>query len=343
MADFFDLITPAELTGYAREALAARADNQFGLQRWLPARQVNDLTYRFSRGGGGLTEAASFRAYDAEPRFGRREGISRVTGEMPAIGEQYVLGEYDQLRLRNATDEIRNLLLRDAARIAASIDARFELARGDALVNASVTIEEDDLAMTVDFARDSSMEVTAAVPWTDHANADVVDELETWMQAYSDLNGTAPGAVLTSRKVMRNLARNAQIQAQMFPNQLDRRLTPSDLNAYLEEFGIPPITTYEAKVSRDGVSTRVIPEDRFLFLPESGTTDTDEGQLGATLWGTTLEAQEADYGIEAADHPGVVVAAFKESKTPIRVFTIGAAIGVPIMANPNLVMAADVL
>ncbi|MGW4127961.1 major capsid protein [Amycolatopsis japonica] len=343
MADFFDLITPAELTGYAREALAARADNQFGLQRWLPARQVNDLTYRFSRGGGGLTEAASFRAYDAEPRFGRREGISRVTGEMPAIGEQYVLGEYDQLRLRNATDEIRNLLMRDAARIAASIDARFELARGDALVNASLTIEEDDLAMTVDFARDSSMEVTAAVPWTDHANADVVDELEGWLQAYSDLNGGPPGAVLTSRKVMRNLARNAQIQAQLFPNSPDRRLTPADLNAFLEEFGIPPITTYEAKVARNGVSTRVIPEDRFLFLPESGTTDTDEGQLGATLWGTTLEAQEADYGIEPADHPGVVVAAFKESKTPIRVFTIGAAIGVPIMANPNLAMVADVL
>jgi len=343
MADFFDLITPAELTGYAREALAARADNQFGLQRWLPARQVNDLTYRFNRGGGGLTEAASFRAYDAEPRFGRREGITRVTGEMPPIGEQYVLGEYDQLRIRNATDEIRDLLLRDSARIAASIDARFEVARGDALVNGSVTIAEDDLSMTVEFNRDPSMEVTAAVPWTDHANADAVDELDGWLQAYSDLNGGPPGACLTSRKVMRNLARNAQIQAQLFPNSPDRRLTPADLNAFLEEFGIPPITTYEAKVNRNGVATRIIPEDRFLFLPESGTTPTEEGQLGATLWGTTLEAQEADYGIEPADHPGVVVAAFKESKTPIRVFTIGAAIGVPIMANPNLAMVADVL
>jgi hypothetical protein len=343
MADFFDLITPAELTGYAREALADRADNQFGLQRWLPARQVNDLNFRFNRGGGGLTEAASFRAYDAEPRFGRREGITRVSGELPPIGEQYVLGEYDQLRLRNATDEIRDLLLRDAARIAASIDARFEVARGDALVNGQLTIEEDGLSMTVEFARDPSMEVTAAVPWSDHANADVVDELEGWLQAYSDLNGQPPGAILTSRKVMRNLARNAQIQAQLFPNSPDRRLTPGDLNAFLEEFGIPPITTYEAKVNRDGVATRIIPEDRFLLMPDSGTTPTDEGQLGATLWGTTLEAQEAGYGIAPADHPGVVVAAFKESKTPIRVFTIGAAIGVPIMANPNLAMVADVL
>lgn len=343
MADFYDLITPAELTGYARQALADRADNQFGLQRWLPHRPVNDLNYRFSRGGGGLTEAATFRAYDAEPRFGRREGISRVSGEMPAIGEQYVLGEYDQLRLRQATQEIRDLLLRDAARIAASIDARFEIARGDALVNGSVTLQEDGLSMTVDFDRDPSMEVTAAVPWSDHANADVIDELEAWVQAYTDLNGQAPAAVLTSRKVMRHLARNEQIRSQLFPNSPDRRLLPGDLNAWLEEFGLPPVTTYEAQVRRDGVSTRIIPEDKFLFLPASGTSPSDEGQLGATLWGTTLEAQEAGYGIGSGDHPGLVVAAFKESKTPVRVFTIGAAIGVPIMATPNLAMVATVL
>lgn len=343
MADFFDLITPAELTGYARQALADRADNQFSLSRWLPHRPVNDLNYRFSRGGGGLTEAATFRAYDSEPRFGRREGIKRVSGEMPAIGEQYVLGEYDQLRLRQADEEVRNLLLRDAARIAAAIDARFEVARGDALVNGSVTIQEDQLSMTVEFDRDPSMEVTAPVVWSDYANADIVDDLENWLQAYSDLNGQQPGAVLTSRKVMRSMARNAQIQAQLFPNSPDRRLTPGDLNAYLEEFGIPPITTYEAKVRKDGVETRIIPEDRFVFLPASGTTPSDEGQLGATLWGTTLEAQEPGYGIGSGDHPGMVVAAFKESKTPVRVFTIGAAIGVPIMANPNLVMVADVL
>lgn len=347
MADFFDLITPAELTGYARQALADRADNAFGLQRWMPHRQVNDLNYRFSQGTtGGLTEAASFRAWDTQPRFGRREGIKRVEGQMPPIGEQYILGEYDQLRLRGsaANDEVRDLLLRDAGRIARSIDARFEIARGQAIVEAKVELEEDGLALEVEFNRDADLTVNAAVAWTDHANADVVDELETWLQAYSDINGQMPGAVLTSRKVRRNMLRNAQIQAQLYPNSPDRRLTPADLNAYLEEFGVPPIVTYEAKViNTQGVEQRIIPEDRFIFLPDSGTTDSDEGQLGATLWGTTLEAQEPGYGIASADHPGVVVAAFKESKTPIHVFTIGAAIGVPIMANPNLVMVADVL
>jgi hypothetical protein len=348
MADIYDLITPATLTGYARQALADRADNQFGLQRWMPHRQVNDLNFRLEQGTtAGLTEAASFRAWDTQPRFGRRDGIKRISGALPPIGQQYVLGEYDQLRLRGADGEpeIRNLLLRDAERIARAVDARFELARGQAIVEGKVKMEgEDGLFLEVEFNRDPAMTVAAAVAWTDYANADVVDELEAWTQLYSDKNGRTPGAVLTSRKVRRAMLRNAQIQSQLYPNSPTRRLTPDDLNAYLEEFGIPPITTYEASVINPaGVQQRIIPEDRFIFLPETGTTDSDDGQLGATLWGTTLEAQESGYGIAPADHPGLVVAAFKETKTPIHVFTIGAAIGVPIMANPNLVMVADVL
>lgn len=348
MADIFDLIPPAKLTGYARQALADRADNQFGLQRWMPHRQVSGLNFRIEQGTtAGLTEAASFRAWDAQPRFGRRDGIKRISGSLPPIGQQYVLGEYDQLRLRGAAGEpeIRELLLRDASRIARAIDARFELARGQAIVEGQVTMEgEDGLYLEVEFNRDPDLTVSAAVAWSDYANADAVDELEAWTQLYSDKNGRAPGAVLTSRKVRRALLRNAQIQAQLYPNSPDRRLTPADLNTYLEEFGVPPIVTYEAKaINPAGVEQRIIPEDKFIFLPESGTTESDEGALGETMWGVTLEAQEAGYGIAPADHPGLVVAAFKETKTPIHVFTIGAAIGLPIMINPNLVMVADVL
>ena len=54
----WDQIDPAQLTGYAREALADREQNAFTLSRWLPSRQVDDLLYRFTRGGTGLVEAA---------------------------------------------------------------------------------------------------------------------------------------------------------------------------------------------------------------------------------------------------------------------------------------------
>jgi hypothetical protein len=336
--DIYDLITPAELTGYARAALADRPENALQLSAILPHRQVNDLNYRFTRGGGGLAAAASFRAYDAEPRFGKREGLSRVSGELPAIGQQYVLGEYDNLRLRNANEEIRNLLLRDAARIARAIDTRFEFARGQALVEGQVVLNEDGVMATVNFGRAAAHSVAPSTLWSNLAASTPIDDLQAWRDVYVDTNGQPPGVIMTSTRVVNYLVRNAQVRAHVLPvGSTITQVRRSDLDAVLTDFGLPSIRIFDARaIDQSGVSRRVIADDKLLFLPADGT------ELGATLWGTTLEAQEPQYGIAPADHPGVVVGAFKQSTTPIRVFTIGAAIGIPIMADPDLSFVADV-
>lgn len=336
--DIYDLITPAELTGYARAALADRPINALQLSNILPHRQVNDLNYRFTRGGGGLAAAASFRAYDAEPRFGKREGIARVSGELPAIGQQYVLGEYDSLRLRNANEEIRNLLLRDAARIARAIDTRFEFARGQALEEGKVVLNEDGVIATVDFGRSAAHSVAPSVLWSNLASSTPIDDMQAWRDVYVDTNGQPPGVTQVSQRIVNYLVRNAQVRSMVLPvGSTVTQVRRSDLDAVLTDFGLPPLRVFDARaIDQAGVSRRVINDDKLLFLPSDGT------ELGATLWGTTLEAQEPQYGIAPADHPGVVVGAFKQSTTPIRVFTIGSAIGIPILGDPDLSFVADV-
>lgn len=334
---YTEFVTPAELTGYAREALADRPVNALQLSAWLPHRQVNDLVYRWTRGGGGLNEAAMFRAYDAEPKFGRRAGISRMTGELPPIGQQYLLGEYDSLRLRNAGQEIRDLLLSDAARIARAIDTRFEFARGQALVEGKVTLAEDGVQAEVDFGRSAAHSVAPAVVWSDLTNAKPLSDLQTWRDVYVDTNGQTPGVMQLSTKAISYMLRNAEVRSHLLPvGSTISQVKFSDLNALLVDFDLPAATRYDARaIDAGGVSRRIIADDRLLFLPPAGT------QLGATLWGTTLEAQEADYGIAAGDHPGMVVGAFKQKTTPIRVFTIGAAIGIPLLGDPDLSLVAD--
>lgn len=336
--DIYDLITPAELTGYARAALADRPENALQLSEFLPHQQVNDLNYRFTRGGGGLAAAAMFRAYDAEPKFGKREGISRVTGELPAIGQQYVLGEYDSLRLRNASQEIRDLLLRDAARIARAIDTRFEFARGQALVEGKVTLNEDGVMAEVDFGRKAEHTVAPSTLWSNLASATPIDDLQSWRDTYVDTNGDSPGLILTSTRVVNYLVRNAQVRSMVLPvGSTVTQVRRSDLDAVLTDFGLPSIRVFDARaIDQTGTSRRVIADDKLIYLPASGQT------LGSTMWGTTLEAQEPQYGIAPADFPGVVVGAFKQSTTPIRVFTIGSAIGIPILGDPDWSMVADV-
>ncbi|MFJ6720487.1 major capsid protein [Streptomyces sp. NPDC091259] len=337
---FTEYATPAELTGYAREALRDREENQFSLNRWLPNATINDLTFRFNRGGGGLVEAAVFRAYDAESDIGSRAGGARVSGELPPLSRKMPVGEYEQIRMRNVdtqASEIRDAMEADAVKLVSAIAARMELARGQALFSGAVTIAENNVQASVDFGRASGHSVTAATVWSDTENASVYDELQAWLDVYNTTNGTLPAYTLMSRKIYNYLRRNKQLRELAFSGASTSPtvLTRDALNAVLGDFDIPPVVIYDAKVSVGGTATRVTPEDKILFLPEQGEA------AGKTLWGVPVEANDPRYGL-AGDGAGVAVGAYK-SEDPQTVWTRATAIALPVVAAPDLTFMADVL
>jgi hypothetical protein len=337
--DIFDLVDPAELTGFARQALADRPVNQFRLSSILPDETIDDLVYRFTTGGGGLTQAAGFRTWDAEPGFGKRRGVSRVTGELPPIAHQMFLDEYTQMRSRNNTDAMINAIFDDAATLVRQIDARFELARADALVNGSVTLAENGVEASVSFGRKSEHQRTAGTAWST-TTADIIGDIEDAIAVYVDTNGVAPGMFLTTAKVLQAMKRNEGMLKLAYPTIADTtglRLQSNDVNQIFADEGWPAIQTYDANVlGVDGVQRRILPEGVFLMLPTPGGGADGSQRMGATLWGTTLEAAEPEYGVEAGDMPGLVVASFKQKTTPVQVVTIASAIGIPILGDPNL-------
>ncbi|WP_097964601.1 major capsid protein [Streptomyces sp. or20] len=331
--------TPAELTGYAREALRFREENTLNLNRWLPNETINDLTFRFNRGGGGLTEAAVFRAYDAESDIGTRSGGARVSGELPPISRKIPVGEYEQIRMRNVDTqaaEIRDAMESDSVKLVNAIAARLELARGEALFSGAVNLNENGVQASVDFGRSASHSVTAGVLWSNIA-APAYDQLQAWLEVYNDTNGTLPASMLMSRKIYNALRKNTQIISLAFAGQSGAPgiLTREGLNAVLGEYDIPPIEIYDAKVSVAGAATRVTPEDKLLFLPEQGDA------AGKTLWGVPVEANDPRYGL-AGDAAGVAVGGYK-SEDPQTVWTRATAIALPVVAAPDLTFQADVL
>ncbi|MFD4234314.1 major capsid protein [Streptomyces sp. NPDC058542] len=331
--------SPAELTGYAREALRFREENTLNLNRWLPNETINDLTFRFNRGGGGLTEAAVFRAYDAESDIGTRSGGARVSGELPPISRKIPVGEYEQIRMRNVDTqaaEIRDAMESDSVKLVNAIAARLELARGEALFSGAVNLNENGVQASVDFGRSASHSVTAGVLWSNIA-APAYDQLQAWLEVYNDTNGTLPASMLMSRKIYNALRKNTQIINLAFAGQSGAPgiLTREGLNAVLGEYDIPPIEIYDAKVSVAGAATRVTPEDKLLFLPEQGDA------AGKTLWGVPVEANDPRYGL-AGDSAGVAVGGYK-SEDPQTVWTRATAIALPVVAAPDLTFQADVL
>ncbi|MFE6493424.1 major capsid protein [Streptomyces sp. NPDC057748] len=332
--------TPAELTGYAREALRFREENTLNLNRWLPNETINDLTFRFNRGGGGLTEAAVFRAFDAESDIGTRSGGARVSGELPPISRKMPVGEYEQIRMRNVDTqaaEIRDAMESDSVKLVSAIAARLELARGEALFTGAVNLNENNVQASVNFGRSAAHSVTPATAWTNTETATAYDDLQAWLEVYNDTNGALPAYTLMSRKIYNALRKNKQIRELAFAGSASAPgvLTREGLNAVLGQYDIPPIEIYDAKVSVGGVATRVTPEDKLLFLPEQGDA------AGKTLWGVPVEANDPRYGL-AGDAAGIAVGGYK-SEDPQTVWTRATAIALPVVAAPDLTFVADVI
>lgn len=338
-----DYFTPRTLSQYSRTAALDLAVNRFTLNQWLPNRNIDDLTYRFNRGGDTLIEAATYRSYDAESSIAGRPGVTRVSGELPPISRKIVLGEYDRLRQRaNPDQSIQDAILSDAERVTRQILARLEVARGDALVNGEVTINEDGVVATVDFGRSTDMEVTANVLWSTTATADPIADLQAWVSAYIDLNGEAPAVMLTSTRVRGLLLQNAAIRTLAGNlNGTPTLVSPDTLNQVLSSYDLPRLVTYDARYSVAGTSTRVIDDHFALLLPAPTDPNSPDGtDLGATFFGTTAESLDPSFGLSGQE-AGLAVGVYRR-EDPISLWTKAAAIALPVLANPNMVLRAVV-
>lgn len=339
-----DYITPAELTGYARAALADIEQNQFTLSAFLPSEPVDDLQYRFTRGGQGLAEAATFRSFDAESSIATRPGTTRVSGELPPVSRKIKLSEYDRLRQRQLTPAIQDSIFNDTDRMVQAVAARIELARGQALSAGAVTIAEDGVIATVDFGRRAAHTgVAPGTLWTVAASATPIADLIAWRKTYRSNNGgTNPGAILTSETVLSNILRAQEVRNLAAASGVAPSIvSPLVLNTILSAYNLPPIVVNDAQINvrndkTDVVTaTRVIPENNVILLPAAG-----DSQLGGTFWGTTAESLEPEYEL-AGDEPGIVAGSYS-TKDPVAVWTKAAGIALPVLANPDLTFQAVV-
>lgn len=347
MALWTDIVDPATLTGFVRADLADYEANRASLAQFLPNQTTPDIIVRFMSGGAGLVDAAMFRSYDAETRIQSGPTAARQTLELPPLGSKTRVSEYDRLRSIGADtpDQVLTSIERVAVQRSRSVADRLELARGSALVSGTVTINENDLVQAADFMRNPAMTITAGTLWSSVTPAPTpLSDLAAWNQTYIDMNGQPPGAILMSTQAITALQKTSDFRALTTIGNLIPGLVSLDtLQNVLSGFGLPPIIRYDRNVRVSGVTQRVLPSNRVIMVPAPVAIDDFEGtQLGGTFWGRTLESQEPNYGLNVSDQPGIVVGVFKDDD-PLSVWVRAAAIGFPVLTNPNLSLCATVL
>jgi hypothetical protein len=217
-----------------------------------------------------------------------------------------------------------------------------ELARGDVLVDGRFTLAgEGGLFMEADYGMPGGNLKAAAASWA-LPGTSIIADLNAWTDYYVGVNGFAPGGMVMSRKTLGYFFSNTELRTatgSMLGNNL--LLTRQQVDQYLDTRGLPPVLfTYDSQVDVDNVMTRVLPEDRVIFLPPDGQ------RVGYTAWGITATALElvganqSEMSFEQA--PGVVGVVVKGGP-PFRQYTFVDAVGMPVLENPSALMVADVL
>ncbi|WP_280381056.1 major capsid protein [Nocardia wallacei] len=336
-----DYITPAELTGYVREALADWPINDLTpIDDLLPDQMIDDVDFRANITQHGLRRAAKFRAYDAEAPITGRKGLVRISGELPPISEKRKLGEYERLKLRQADSAIADAIENDAVELADAIRTRIIMAKAEALVTGKVTLAENGLDLEADFKRKAGHTVTAATLWnvTGAGAADPIADQMTWFDVYRVSNSSNPGRAITRQSVMSALMRNDKIRQYIqAPGSTQNIATVDQVNALFTSFGHPRFEIVDAQIEDpNGNAMPLIPDGTILYLPPAGI------RIGETDWGTTAEAIDPGYGIEASEAPGIVVGSYMDND-PVGRWTKASGIALPLLLRPDATMVATVL
>lgn len=345
MSLWTDVIDPATLTGYARAALADYEARNGTLARYLPNRYVADIVVRFVKGQTGLVDIAKFRAFDAPPEIGKRKQGKRVTLELPAIGQDIPVSEYDRLRAaggRPSDEAVLGMIQTTTRDVVRAVADGIELQRGVVLRTGRAIFDQDNYDVEDDFGRPASHTVAldAADQWTS-TTADRLGALETVTDLFAE-SGDDAGSLVMNKNTYRRFAAGDQFKTTLIGGAT-RPANEGELRSYVDTAGLPPFDIYNRKVSKGGVQQKVLPDGWVLVLPAPVDPDDEQGtDLGSTVWGRTLSSLEAEWAIDDTDQPGIVAGVWRHDKPPHGAEVISDAIGMAVLANGEKSVAVKV-
>lgn len=346
MANYvWDLVDPTELVNYVRayndEVLSQ--DAAFVLDQYLPNVQTDELEFRVRKGSNQDVDAGLFRPWDTPAPMTDRRGTARISGELGPISRQIALSEEEHLRLRalerGTNDPIITAVYADSERMIRAVQARIELARGDLINDGKLTIAENGLIMEADWGRSATASPDSVVDWSSTATATILSDLLAWVEDYDEINGVFPDHIIAPRAIYTWMSLNAELRSyNAAGGTTPTRLNREAMDASLAAEGLPPIRIYNGQFRVNGVRTPVLDPKKIYLMPPPG-----QG-LGETRYGITAEAlvlRERGL-IDQEGMPGVV-AVVTANEHPVQTFTVGAAVALPIMPNPDLVFDCRVI
>jgi hypothetical protein len=345
MAILFDApVEPDDLTTFVRQVPVPRT---LALSNLFPTRNVMSNSIDFAE-IVQTNRTARYRSYDGRLHVSERDLGSEKRVKLAPLSSSLSMGEYERLQLAFAQtggtnqQSLANAVYNDAQTLTGEVLNRIEQAWGDVLVDGKFSPNEEGFQGESDYGLPAEHSVSAGTTWATIATAPALTNIQAWVDVYVATNGFAPGYMLTSLKVTRLLQRNTEVISAAYGATAGRTSTRrEDLNNLLSDEGLPQLLDpYDGRVDVDGTDTRVIPDDKVIFLPPNIA---DLGYLAMGISATALElvnSNQSDLSFE--DAPGIV-GVVEKAGPPYRQYTFVDAVGQPVLTNAKRLMVADVI
>ncbi|NBJ71338.1 MULTISPECIES: major capsid protein [Clostridia] len=313
----------------------------------FPTDRTEEFEIKYLLGSNAAPVSASVHAYDTESQIGSRDGIEEMSMEPALIKRKIKMGErliksMTQARTNAEVQRVIDRIYNDVDNMVNSVRTRIERMRFEAISTGKLTINENGLKGTINYgvAKDQKETLTDTKIWSD-AKAKPLDDIDRFVNKVVEHSGVTPTRILTSRKVFNVLKRHDSVRKGIFGVNSARLVTNAELNAFLQEQGLPAIATddrvyREQKNDGSYVTKRFFPEDAFVLLPG--------GELGKTVHGITPEEANMRYMQTATfENFGNIVAQIYSTNDPVARWTKAVALAMPSFPTANQIFIANVL
>ena len=237
-------------------------------------------------------------------------------------------------------------VLNDGYNLAEQVFTRSKVAKNEVLATGKMTINENNLNLTVDYGVPAA-NLSKVLDFGAGA-ATPLDEQLLALKETANAAGVPLNGMYCGERVLNMFRKNANIQKAINgANMVGQLVRNADLRAYLaDEFGITRVLTNDATYSlpltmgSDGrpvvSSQRYYPANKVSFFHA-------DGKLGDGIWGDPPEVSAAQFmdvsGSEVS--PYVYVSQYAETD-PAVTWTKASALFMPVLYNPNALYVASV-
>lgn len=316
-------INPAELTAFSRVAQEQQDSGPLGVV--LP--NLNQDEVKFSwRVNEVLSEVAEYGEFDTEAPIGGAAQSEEKTMRLLPVSRKLRLSEYEQV---SDPERARQLAEDRAVQVVQFVINRLNKARGEALVDGKLAISENGIVQNVDFGRAANQTNQAPSTLWSATGADPIANLREWADRVADASGVMPNVMIGSTRVYSALA--AALADAGYVTSGVGVVSRNAVSEILASYELPGFTVYDGRVG----GARVVADDK-LILASSG------GASGATVFAPTVESRDPRYNLEASNQSGIVAAVYSEDDPPVK-WVLGKAVAMPVLANPDTTLSADVL